>query len=118
MSKQAKTKERPQIASDEEREVPQAEKDVVGKLLSEIDRAKTIRKKFDTESLPKLRRYTWGTHDSDANKTRTNLIFATIATLLPHIYAKNPEISVAPTEAVGRTNTSRSRNSARPRRSC
>ena len=102
MSKQAKTKERPQIASDEEREVPQAEKDVVGKLLSEIDRAKTIRKKFDTESLPKLRRYVWGTHDSDANKTRTNLIFATIATLLPHIYAKNPEISVAPTEAVGK----------------
>jgi hypothetical protein len=86
----------------EEREVPQEEKDAVGKLLGEIDRAKTVRKKFDEETLPKLRGYVWGTKNgTDAATTRTNLIFATIATLLPHVYAKNPEIAVAPTEAVG-----------------
>jgi hypothetical protein len=38
--------------------------------------------------------------DSDETNVRTNLIFATAATLLPHIYAKNPEISVSPSESV------------------
>jgi hypothetical protein len=88
-----------------EREVPQEETDAVKKLLSEIDRAKQIRKKFIEETLPQFRRYAWGTMvdaktDSES-QTRTNLIFATMATLLPHIYAKNPEIAVTPTEAVG-----------------
>lgn len=91
--------------AEEEREAPQQEKDAVIKLLGEIDRAKTLRKTFDNETLPKLRRYTWGTRSGavgdTASTTRTNLIFATIATLLPHTYAKNPEIAVAPTEAVG-----------------
>ena len=90
----------------EEREVPEQEKDAVKKLLAEIERAKTIRKTFDEVTLPKLRRYSWGTkHAEEGNTeatTRTNLIFATMATLLPHIYAKNPEIAVAPTEAVGK----------------
>ena len=89
----------------EDREVPEQEKDAVKKLLSEVERAKLIRKTFDETTLPKLRRYSWGTkHGEEGNAestTRTNLIFATMATLLPHIYAKNPEIAVAPTEAVG-----------------
>lgn len=34
------------------------------------------------------------------NEDRTNLIFATIAAIMPMVYAKNPDISVAPSEAV------------------
>jgi hypothetical protein len=105
MAKKTKAGSTAPAATDDERDVPQAEKDAVSKLLGEIERAKTIRKKFDTETLPKLRQYSWGTkHAEQGNSestTRTNLIFATMATLLPHIYAKNPEIAVAPTEAVG-----------------
>lgn len=100
----AKAKPQP-AAPDTEREIPQEEKDAVSALLSSIERAKTIRKTFDEQSLPKLRRYSWGTKHNEEGNTestaRTNLIFATMATLLPHIYAKNPEIAVAPTEAVG-----------------
>src|SRR5438309_5579699 len=100
----AKPKRKPEPT--EEREVPEVEREAVKKLLSEIDRAKQIRKKFIEETLPKLRRYSWGTMvdaktDSES-QTRTNLIFATMATLLPHTYAKNPEVAVTPTEAVGK----------------
>lgn len=35
-----------------------------------------------------------------SNKVRTNLIYSTIAAILPQVYAKNPDISVAPSEAV------------------
>lgn len=89
-----------------EREIPQAEQDAVKKLLARIERAKTISKTFNETTLPKLRRYSWGTKhgeqgSSDPTTARTNLIFATMATLLPHIYAKNPEIAASPTEAVG-----------------
>ena len=34
------------------------------------------------------------------NEDRTNLIFATIAAIMPMVYAKNPDISVSPGEAV------------------
>lgn len=99
------TKKKAAPQADEEREVPQIEIDAVKKLLSEIDRAKTIRKKFIEETLPKFRRYSWGTmvdaKTDTEQQTRTNLIFATMATLLPHTYAKNPEIAITPSEAVG-----------------
>lgn len=100
-------KAKKETAYDEEREVPEQEKDAVKKLLGEIDRAKTLSKTFHEKTLPTLRKYSWGTKsgaegDNSETTARTNLIFATMATLLPHIYAKNPEIAVAPTEAVGK----------------
>lgn len=88
---------------DDDKKAPeQQEKDAVKKLLSRIERAKTLSKYFHETTLPKLRKYQWGTYKptSDEVTARTNLIYATSATMLPHIYAKNPEISVAPTEAV------------------
>jgi len=99
----APRKLKPESAKDlDENEVPQEEKDAVSKLLAEIDRAKTLKKDFNEKTLPTLRRLTWGTYKpgNEESTVRTNMIFATQATLLPHIYAKNPEISVAPTEAV------------------
>jgi hypothetical protein len=93
------------MAQPEDRDVPEQEKRQVSALVARIERAVQLRKTWDTESLPKLRRLTWGTqsaaqpHDAQAT-TRTNLIFATQATLLPHIYAKNPEIAVSVAEAV------------------
>lgn len=36
----------------------------------------------------------------DGNPVRTNLIFSTIATIYPQVYAKNPDISFSPAEAV------------------
>jgi hypothetical protein len=85
-----------------DRKVPQQEKDEVKKVLKQIERAKTLTKTFNETTLPMLRRQMAGTYkaDSDETNVRTNLIFATAATLLPHIYAKNPEISVSPSESV------------------
>ncbi len=110
------TDSKPPLASDREAQVPQAETDAVKSLLKRITRAKTLRKRFDETELPLMRRYVYGkvrtrSFSGDANsandatnienQNRTNLIFATIATILPHVYAKNPEIAVTPTEAVG-----------------
>lgn len=36
-----------------------------------------------------------------SNDERTNLIYATLAAILPQVYAKNPDISVTPSEAAG-----------------
>lgn len=38
--------------------------------------------------------------DSSGKLVRTNLIYANQSTIVPHIYAKNPEISVSPSKAV------------------
>jgi hypothetical protein len=85
-------------------EVPEGERAAVTTLLSEIQRAKAIFDQSAKTMLADARRYTYGTKHgekhSTASSARTNLIFATQATLLPHIYAKNPEIAVTPTEAV------------------
>ncbi len=40
------------------------------------------------------------TDDVEKEKVKANIIYATLASALPHIYAKNPEIVVNPTEAV------------------
>jgi hypothetical protein len=100
----AKTKApKPGTEPEDDLKIPEQERDAVAKLLSEIERAKTLTKDFRETTLPKLRRLSWGTSISAEQRTsvRTNLIYATQATLLPHIYAKNPEIAVTPTEAVG-----------------
>lgn len=82
-------------------DVPQQERDFVGKLLSRIQRALDLRSSFEKTTLPRLRRLMWGsTAGTEESQVRANLIFSTIATMLPHVYAKNPEIGVTPTEAV------------------
>jgi hypothetical protein len=85
-------------------EPSEAEQTAVVSLLGEIERAKALHNRFFGDPLMTMRRYAWGTkHQERGNEsgtTRTNMIYATQATLLPHIYAKNPEISVAPSEAV------------------
>lgn len=90
------------------------ERAFVKALLRRIENAASRRAQFDNEILPKLRRLTYGIQaasptngqeplasDSAISSVRTNMIFATAATLLPHIYARNPEIAVTPTESVG-----------------
>ena len=58
------------------------------------------------KSIPKWRLYAGGrqyTDEADVEKqklVRANLIYATMINALPQIYAKNPEIDVAPTESV------------------
>lgn len=56
---------------------------------------------FGTD-LPKLRKYVTGEQHNDGSPglVRTNLIWSTIATNCPHIYAKDPEIEVSLTKAV------------------
>lgn len=61
---------------------------------------KANEKRFEQYDLN--RKYIAGEHkkDDSSGLTRTNLIFSTIATLLPQTYAKNPEIAVTPSQAV------------------
>lgn len=89
-----------------EADVPEDERQFVGKLLSKITRAVELRKNFDEKVLPKLRRAVWGTEANSLQTeatVRANLTYATLATMLPHVYAKNPEIAITPTEAVDDT---------------
>lgn len=82
-------------------EPEQEEKDAVGAWQSRVTRAE---KRFDDFFilLKKLRGYVYGSHKdkSDEQLVRTNMIFATIAGMIPHLYARNPEIAVTPTAGV------------------
>ena len=51
----------------------------------------------------KNREYSKGTQHDDGKPglVRTNLIYANQATIVPHTYAKNPEIAISPSKAVG-----------------
>lgn len=91
-----------QALATRERQVPEQEKDEVKKILARIGRAKQLQDTYNNTILPRLRRLQSGAYksDSEESQVRTNLIFATQATLLPHTYAKNPEIAVTPTESV------------------
>lgn len=109
--KKVKPKTTQSNAPDDEEDIPEQEKDAVSKILAQIDRAKRLREDFigkspkggtDSGELARLRRLVWGAEKPNKEETtvRTNMIYATEATLLPHIYAKNPEIAVSPHEAV------------------
>ena len=92
-------------------DIPEDEKALVVKLLDDVESAKRRTRVYREELLPLFRGYAWGTRFQENEQgstapivyrnTRTNLCFATMATLLPHVYAKQPEIAVAPTEAAG-----------------
>jgi len=77
------------------------EKTVVGAWLKRVERAEDVEsaKKW-REDLARLRKYERGTQTVDAQKSRTNMVYATLAAQLPKLYAKNPAIAVSPTDAV------------------
>lgn len=62
----------------------------------ELERHKDRFKQFQTN-----RNHYRGITGPDGKLVRTNLIFSTIATIYPQVYAKNPDLSFAPAEAVG-----------------
>jgi hypothetical protein len=68
------------------------------------ERIKQTRKKRDSrrEEIVLNRKYSKGQVHEDGKKglVRTNLIYANQSTIVPNIYAKNPEIAVTPSRAV------------------
>ncbi len=99
--------------SDEYRDaldIPEDEKQFCKHLNSLIKAAKKRSEDFHNTILPLMRGYTWGTRhkagedgavsEGKFSTTRTNLIYGTQATLLPHLYARNPEIAVTLDENV------------------
>src|SRR5574341_499013 len=82
-------------------EPPQDEQTVVKGWLQRVQRAEdaTLAKEW-RDSLEKLRRYERGKQTVDDKRSRTNMIYATLAAQMPKLYAKNPSIAVTPTDAV------------------
>lgn len=79
------------------------EKKVVDSWLQRVQRAQThAPTKQWRDDLEKLRRYERGAQTVDDKKSSTNMIYATLAAMMPELYAKNPTIAVSPTDAVGR----------------
>lgn len=65
------------------------------------DSRETPQFKMYLQNINKHRRYVRGRMGADDDEVvRTNLIYATMASQLPRIYAKNPEIAITPSEAV------------------
>jgi hypothetical protein len=82
----------------------QEEKDAVKVWLDRVQRAETNTEfKEWVDLLAELRGYVAGTkHDDKTDKklVRSNMIHATIAAMMPALYAKNPDIGVTPTDSV------------------
>lgn len=72
-----------------------------------LDRAiKSQRESKVEEKFKRLRKYVRGNVEDDGNPglVRTNIIHSNFAAILPQIYAKNPEIAVAPSESADERN--------------
>ena len=82
-------------------EPTQDEQTVVQHWLKRVERAEdaALAKKW-RDSLAKLRQYERGEQTVDDKKSRTNMVYATIAAMMPELYARNPTIAVTPTDAV------------------
>jgi hypothetical protein len=82
----------------------QEEKDTVKVWLERVSRAETNPTfKEWLDLLEELRAYVAGTKHNDKTNhklTRSNMVYATIAAMMPKLYAKNPDIAVMPTDAV------------------
>lgn len=79
-------------------EPPEEEKQAVTRWQERVERAEKRDPYFERD-IELWRRYVYGiAHRDQTGKalTRTNMIFATMAGMLPHLYAKNPEIAVTP----------------------
>lgn len=85
---------------DNQKDSPQTSA-LIKKFSNRITLAKEQNKEFHKD-INRFRQYQYGTihNDGKSGLVRTNLIFSTMATLLPHIYAKNPDVSVSPTPIV------------------
>lgn len=82
-------------------EPTQDEQTVVRDWLKRVSRAedRNDTKKW-RDSLKELRTYERGAQSVDQQKSRTNMVYATLAAQLPKLYAQNPTIAVTPTDAV------------------
>ena len=78
-------------------------KALVDKFAERIRRAEKLNENFEKD-IKKYREYQYGKVGADkaGGVVRANLIYSTIATILPHIYAKNPEVSISPNELVAK----------------
>lgn len=87
--------------TDPKRNVPEPELKKVGDFAAAIEDAYQDNEARFKE-FEKNRKYWRGVAHNDGNKglVRTNLIFSTMATILPQIYAKAPDISCSPAPAV------------------
>src|SRR6266853_3154294 len=84
-----------------ERDVPEPEKLLVKRWKGKIDAAEKTNEKRFQRYLTNRNYYAGNMHSDGApGLVRTNIIFSTIATILPRVYARNPNISVTPSEAV------------------
>lgn len=81
---------------------PLKEADQIRPWQERIDRAINAEDVYFKDGIRKQRGYVNGSehNDGEAGLVRTNLIYSTIATILPHVYAKDPDIEVTVTEAV------------------
>jgi len=97
----SKTKASTSTADDPRRdpyEPSEDEKTAVKHWQARVTRAEKDNEDFFND-LSKLRAYVAGTkHGGKTKLTRTNLIFATIAGIVPEIYARNPEVAVKPSK--------------------
>ena len=87
---------------DQKRPAPsEEEKALVGDFKKRIEAAEKLHEER-FKQYERNRQYVLGmVHDDGApGLVRTNMIFSTIATLLPQTYAKDPDISCSPSEAV------------------
>lgn len=84
----------------ESREVDDKTKSLVDKYKRAIDR-ELDRHEKRFKRFQQFRNYYKGQQKTGEELVRTNLIFSTIATIYPQVYAKNPDLSFAPAEAVG-----------------
>lgn len=84
-----------------DQDVPKEERALVAYWQSQIDRCKPEHERLCKE-LDKNRGYVEGRLHDDGHTglVRANLIYATLATLIPYVYAKDPDIAVQLTDAV------------------
>lgn len=69
------------------------------KLQKRIERAKKDRE-ARLKEITTARKYYRGDFPKGDDDMRVNLIYSTLASIIPNVYAKNPEITAAPNEAV------------------
>jgi hypothetical protein len=80
-------------------ELDEPNKALLGSLQEKVSLALKRNEGFEKQ-LDMNRKYQMGKQPNKDKRVRTNLIYSTIATMLPLIYAKNPEVSVTPSRTV------------------
>ena len=91
--------EKDEVSPEERAQAEQWEKKIKAAKRTRKDTTDHI---WSPERLKLMRELVNGKQNEDGapGLVRTNLIFSTLATLIPYIYAKNPDISVSPSESV------------------